>query len=117
MKWNVESDIQEKCITAFIDLAILWRLRGKPMSGYAITNLLVRELGTPISVGMIYNKLYSMQINGLIKCVRNKPGRAYILTERGRKIAENNPATAEEIHIFLKTLLCSQKYTVLAELV
>jgi DNA-binding PadR family transcriptional regulator len=82
------------------------------MSGYAITTLLVKELGTPISVGRVYNILYSMEITGLIKCVRKKPGRVYSLTERGQKIAENNPETIEEIESFLKKLLC-QKYDLL----
>ena len=113
MKWKAEPNVKEKCIKAFLDLAILWRLRSNPMTGYAITTFLVRELGTPISVGKVYNILYSMELNGLIKCVWNKPGRVYSLTERGRKIAENNPETAKEIEAFLETLLYSQKYNLL----
>ena len=115
MKWNVEPNVKEKCLKAFIDLAILWRLGNKPMSGYALKNLLVKELGFPVSVGRVYKKLDSMQINGLIKCVRKKPGRAYILTERGRKIAKNNPDTIEETQFFLKKLLCSQNCGLLDE--
>lgn len=116
MKWKAEPNIQEKCIGAFLDLAILWRLMNKPMSGYALSKLLVGEFGTIVSVGRVYNTLYSMQINGLIKGGRNKRGRVFSLTERGRKIAENNPDTAQEIQVFVKTLLCSQKYSLITQL-
>lgn len=116
MKWELEPDIREKSVKAFLDLAILCRLGGKPMSGYEVTSLLIRETGIPISPSTIYHALYSIEINGLIKCVRKKPGRAYILTERGHEIAETILETQKEIQVFLRILLSSQKVNLLTKI-
>jgi predicted transcriptional regulator len=42
-----------------------------------------------------------------IKCVRNRNGRAYSLTDQGQEIVDNMPSIAEEIHGFIKTMLSS----------
>ncbi len=116
MKWELEPDIREKSVKAFLDLAILCRLSGKPMSGYQVTSLLIRETGIPISPSAIYHALYSMEINGLIKCVRKKPGRAYILTSQGQKITEAINETQKEIQAFLRILLSKQNANLLTKI-
>ena len=115
MKWKLEPNIKEKSINAFLDLAILCRLMNKPMSGYAITSLLVKETGILVSPGMIYNTLYSMEINGLVKCIRKKPGRVYSLTEQGIEMAAAIPNKHKEIQAFLKILLYDNRANLLKD--
>ena len=69
------------------------------MSGYGITYLLVKETGILVSPGMIYNTLYSMEINGLIKCIHKKRGRVYSLTEQGIEIVTAIPNKHKEIQV------------------
>ena len=49
---------------------------------------------------MIYASLSSMERKGLIECVRNRAGRAYVLTEQGKEIAENINGLTDQIRTF-----------------
>lgn len=117
MKWELEPDIKEKSVKAFLDLAILCRLSYKPLSGYQITCILIRETGIPISPSVIYHALYSMEINGLIKCLRKKPGRYYIPTERGKDTIETMGETQKEIQVFLRILLSKNSSNLITKMV
>jgi DNA-binding PadR family transcriptional regulator len=75
------------------------------MTGYEINRLFVKKFGIMIGPSMIYSKLYNVERKGLIKCVRNRAGRAYGLTEKGQEMVNNMNSVTEQIHSFMRTLL------------
>ncbi len=78
--------IEEKIIKNFTDLLILKYLQKYPLeSGYKILNYLRQKFDIPFSPGTIYNVIYSLERNGLIKGKGNELGRKYQLTEEGGK--------------------------------
>ena len=107
MRIDIKPSLQKRCLKAFIDLAILRALAGPPLTGYGLSELLIKKFGFIVNPGMIYGNLSAMERKGWIKCVRNKTGRAYSLTEQGKEIAHNMNSISEEschiIRIMLKT--------------
>lgn len=57
------------------------------------------------SPSTVYSSLAASERKGWIKCVRNRSGRVYGLTEEGTKIADNMDNTAEETKWFIGKLL------------
>ena len=107
MRLDVKPSLQKRCLKAFIDLAIMRYLSGPPLTGYGLSALLMKKIGFIVNPGMIYSSLSAMERKGWIKCVRNRTGRAYSLTEQGKEIAHNMNSISEEscriIRIMLKT--------------
>ena len=106
LTWKLERNTKKEVIKCFLELAILCRLKCKPMTGYGVSASLLSEFNVNISPDTIYHALYSMERKGLLQCVRNRPGRMYSLTENGRKVADLIPSTVQNIQIFMKKLLC-----------
>ncbi len=106
MKRIEEPNIKKRTINAFLDYAILRRLKRQPMTGYRISVLLSNEFGISVSPDTVYHALYAMERKGLLRCVRNRPGRVYSLTEKGQATAESLPNKANEIQALIKALLC-----------
>jgi DNA-binding PadR family transcriptional regulator len=97
--------VQKRAFKAFADLAILVALKDRAMTGYGINNYFMNKVGDEANPSTIYSSLSSLERKGWIKCVRNRSGRAYGLTEEGRKIANNMNNTAEETKRFIDKLL------------
>jgi DNA-binding PadR family transcriptional regulator len=102
---ELKPTVQERILKAFLDLAILVALTNKAMTGYGLNGHFVKKVGITVSPSMIYSNLAAMERKAWIKCVRNRNGRAYSLTDKGQQIADNMPAIAEEICNSIKTLL------------
>jgi len=79
--------VQKRIFKAFSDLAILVALRDQAMTGYGINNYFMKRVGDVASPSTVYSSLASLERRGWIKCVRDRSGRAYGLTEAGIKIA------------------------------
>lgn len=107
LKSEKESNLRERCLKAFLDLVILRLLADQSMTGYEINQLLVKKFGIMVAPNTINGKLSYMERSGWIKCVRNRHGKAYSLTEKGQDKMGNMPSTAAEIHTFIKTILGS----------
>jgi DNA-binding PadR family transcriptional regulator len=75
------------------------------MTGYGINGFFAEKLGITASPSMIYACLSGVERKGWIKCIRNRNGRTYSLTEKGQEIVNNLPAIAEQIHLSVRTLL------------
>jgi DNA-binding PadR family transcriptional regulator len=105
LRVELKPTIQKRSLKAFIDLAILCALTNQPMTGYKINNHFIKKLGVTVSPSMIYTNIISMERKKWIKCVRNRNGRIYALTDRGQEIVDNMPTIAQEIQSFIKTLL------------
>ncbi len=97
--------VQKRIFIAFSDLAILVALKNRVMTGYGINNYFMKRVGDEASPSTVYSSLASLERKGWIKCVRNRSGRAYCLTEEGRKISDNMDHTVEEIKRFIDKLL------------
>jgi DNA-binding PadR family transcriptional regulator len=104
LRSELKPTIQKRSLKAFIDLAILCALTNQPMTGYGINVLFMNRFGIMVSPSMIYVTLVSLERKGWIKCVRNRNGRVYSLTDRGQEIADNLKDIAEEIRSFTTTL-------------
>ena len=104
MKSELKPTIQKRSLKAFLDLAILCALTNQPLTGYGINVLFMTRFGIMVSPSMIYATLVSMERKGWIKCVSNRNGRVYSLTDQGREIADNIRGIAEEIRSFTVTL-------------
>ena len=107
LKPELKPTLQRRSLKAFLDLAILCALTNQPITAYGINILFMNKLGIMVSPSMIYANLSAMERKGWIKCVRNRTGRAYSLTEQGKEIADNMNSISEEschiIKIMLKT--------------
>lgn len=97
--------VQKRIFIAFSDLAILVALKNQAMTGYGINNYFMKKVGDAASPSTVYSSLASLERKSWIKCVRNRGGRVYGLTEEGTKIADNMDNTVEEIKRFLDKLL------------
>ncbi len=102
-----DEKIREKCVRAFLDLAILARLRNAPLSGYEITILFVRKFGIIVSPSVVYSVLYSLERNGLVIGVARRRGRIYELTEEGGKAIEKIRNAIADMQNFIRIILCS----------
>jgi len=71
-------------------LAIVARLGNSPMSGYEMTIRFMRELDIIVSPSVVYAALYSLEREGQIVSTKQRKGRIYDLTEKGRETAEKN---------------------------
>jgi len=111
LKLELKPTLQERSLKAFLDLAILCALTEHPMTGYEINHLFLKKHRIFIGPSTIYSKLNTMERKGWIKCVRNRAGRVYSLTENGRKIAANMTDITREIQGLIRTMLKSQDST------
>ncbi|MBN1244343.1 PadR family transcriptional regulator [Candidatus Bathyarchaeota archaeon] len=105
MKPELKPTVQERSLKAFLDLAILCALTDHPMTGYEINRLFLKKHRIFIGPSTIYSKLTSMERKGWIECIRNKAGRVYGLTEKGRKIAAKMADITREIQGFIRIML------------
>jgi DNA-binding PadR family transcriptional regulator len=62
-------------------------------------------VGDTASPSTVYSTLAAIEREGLIKCVRNKGGRAYSLTDEGTKIVDKMGNIVEESKRFIDKLL------------
>lgn len=104
---EINPTVQKRTLKAFIDLAILRALTRQTMTGYGINGFFTQKLGLTASPSMIYVSLSAMERQGWIKCARNRNGRAYGLTDKGKKIIDKMPNIAEDIQTFVRILLRS----------
>lgn len=104
LKPELKPTIQKRSLKAFLDLAILCALTNEPLTGYGINALFMSTFGFMVSPSMIYANLFTMERKGWIKCVRNKAGRIYILTDQGKEIADNINGITEQIRSFTVNL-------------
>jgi len=95
----------KRIFVAFTDLAILAALQNRSLTGYGINSYFVEKVGEITSPSTIYSVLSAIERKGLIKCVRNDRGRAYSLTDEGRKIVESIDSIVEESKRFIDKLL------------
>ena len=109
MNLDLQPTIQNRTLRAFLDLAVLCQLSHRPMTCYEINKSFIEKFGIMIAPSTIYSTLGSMESKGDVKCARNRNGRVYSLTEKGRKVTENMNSIIEEIHRF-STILLGAKY-------
>jgi DNA-binding PadR family transcriptional regulator len=109
MKNRENTNIIKRMMRGFMDLAILCRLEQRPMTGYRISVILVHEFGVNISPDTIYHAIYKLERKGLIKCIREKPGRVYTLTQRGKEITQTITYSINESQKIIKQLLCGRE--------
>lgn len=105
LKTELKPTLQERSLKAFLDLAILCALTEHPMTGYEINHLFLKKHRIFIGPSTIYSNLISMERKDWVKCIRNRAGRVYSLTEKGRKIATNMTDIIREIQSFLPIML------------
>ena len=105
-KWMREKPtVHKRIFIAFSDLAVLVALKDQAMTGYGINNYFMRKVGHTTSPSTVYSTLSAIEREGLIKCVRNKSGRAYSLTDKGGKIVDNMDNIVRESKRFMDKLL------------
>ena len=100
-----KTSLHRKVFMVFSDLSILVALKNRAMTAYGINNHFISKIGEAASPSTVYNKLAELEREGLIICVRDRQGRAYGLTDKGRRIANNAEANSEEVKRFLDKLL------------
>jgi DNA-binding PadR family transcriptional regulator len=97
LRLEIEPNMQERSLKAFLDLNILLALAEQPLTGYKISRLFVKKFGVLISPSMIYSNLNILEKKRWIKCSRKHDRRTYSLTEQGQKIVENMTTITQEI--------------------
>jgi DNA-binding PadR family transcriptional regulator len=80
-----------------MDIFILTELKNNPMSGYDVISHIHKRFGILMSSGTVYNLMYSLERNGLIKGVQNQRKRLYALTEKGEQNIKIITKANEEI--------------------
>ena len=104
-KLEIKPTVQERILKATIDLAILRALDIQAMTGYGILRYFSKKIRITVSNTMVYNSLTTMERKGWIKCVRNRRGRAYGPTDRGREVLNKLPKISEELQRHMRLLL------------
>jgi len=96
--------LRRRVIKSFMDIFILTELKNKSMSGYDVISHIHKKFGILMSSGTIYNLLYSLERDGLIKGVQNQRKRLYKLTEKGEQNIKITTKANEEIQKFLRNM-------------
>lgn len=104
---EINPTVQRRTLKAFIDLAILRVLTRQAMTGYGINGFFTQKLGITAGPSMIYASLSAMERKGWIRCVKNRNGRAYGLTDKGQEVIDKMPDIAKDIQAFVRILLIS----------
>jgi DNA-binding PadR family transcriptional regulator len=99
--------LKERCVKAFLDFVILRFLAKKPLTGYEVNHLLVKNYGVMIAPNTINSKLSAMERRGWTSVVRNRHGKTYSLTAKGQETVNNLPAVAAETHAFIRIVFGS----------
>jgi len=99
--------LKERCVKCFLDFVILRLLAKKPMTGYEVNNLLVKNYGIMVAPNTISSKLSAMKRRGWTSVVRNRHGKTYSLTGKGQETVNNLPAIAAETHAFIRLIFGS----------
>ena len=108
MKLELEPNVRERSLRAFLDLVMIRLLAQHSMSSYEINKALTKEFGVTIGPSTIYSKLSTLEKHGSIRCVKGRSGNVYSLTEQGHQIVSDMPTLIEEICTFTKVILSSQ---------
>jgi len=96
--------LRRRTIKSFMDIFILTELKNKSMSGYDAISHIHKRFGILMSSGTVYNLLYSLERDGLIKGIWNQRKRVYILTEKGEQNIKVITKANEKIQKFLKDM-------------
>ena len=106
MKRTLDNNrFRERILRSFLDIAILARLEDKPVNGYGLTVVFMKDFGVIMSTSTVYSTLYSMERNGLIKCKHSWRGKVYELTEKGKKTLKDSRNKLVETQSFIKNLI------------
>ena len=97
--------VHKRIFIALSDLAIIVALKNQAMTGYGINKYFMRKVSDTASPSTVYSTLAAIEREGLIKCVRNKGGRAYSLTDEGTKIVDDMYSIRESSKRFIDKLL------------
>jgi len=102
---EILKEFHERIVKNFMDTLILAELKkGTPMSGYDVIEFIYKKVGLLISSGTIYNILYSLERNELIKGIRNRKKRVYKLTDKGEETINTILNAYGKIENFVATL-------------
>jgi DNA-binding PadR family transcriptional regulator len=105
LKSEIEPNMQERVLRAFLDLIILRALAEQPMTGYKISRLFHKKFGILTNPSLIYPYLEAMEKKKWIKRVPTEDGKTYCLTERGKRITDNISVFTQEIRHAIKTMM------------
>jgi DNA-binding PadR family transcriptional regulator len=100
-----ETTVHKRIFIAFSDLAVLIALKNQTLTGYGVNKYFLKKVGYTASPSTVYTTLVAIERKDWIKCVRNKSGRAYNLTDEGRKIVDNMDNIVRENKRFIDKLL------------
>lgn len=96
--------LRRRTIKSFMDIFILTELKNKSMSGYDVISHIHKRFRILMSSGTVYNLMYSLERDGLIKGVQNQRKRLYTLTEKEEQNIKVITKANEEIQKFLKNM-------------
>ena len=98
-------ELQRRTVRNFLDVLILLLLHKRPMSGYDIITLIFERFGVFLSAGSVYSMLHVMEREKLIRGYWDGRRRVYILTERGKALAEAAPTLSDTIQNLVLSIL------------
>lgn len=104
MSREIVERLKRKALRNFMDILILTEMKKSPLSGYDVIGLAHKKFDILVSSGTVYSLLYSLERDGLIKCVWNGRKRVYKLSEKGEKNIEVITKASEEIQNFLQSI-------------
>ena len=76
--------IQEKIIKQFIDLILLTAFKDRIMGGYDAVVFIKEKYELSVSPGTVYQRLYSMERDGLLTAIPTDDKRTYKLSHLGK---------------------------------
>ena len=100
---EIVEKMRRRIIKNFMDILVLMEMRKHPLSGYDVMRLIHNRFDAMVSPGTIYNMLYSLERDGLIKGVENQRKRVYSLTEKGEQSIKIMAKANKEIQDFLRS--------------
>ncbi|MFQ5620357.1 MAG: PadR family transcriptional regulator [Candidatus Nanoarchaeia archaeon] len=89
-------------VRGYLKLLVYKGLQGKPMSGYAIMNMIEEKTGHRPSSGSIYPLLERMANDGLVDFEEKLNKKIYSLTSQGKKEVDHAVNEVEKILLDLK---------------
>ena len=111
MEREISKEMHERIVKGFLDMAIMAKLMDdNPMSGYDVITFVHKKFNTLLSSGTVYNVLYALERNGLVRGMWNQRKRVYELTDKGGKTIKVVFNLTEEIQNTVKLLIGSKVF-------
>jgi len=104
LETQVLEELTKTILRDFLDEILVFEIATCPKSGYDVLTDISEKFNHRLSSGTVYSKLYCLERDGIIKCIKKQRKRIFELTDYGKRILNIMENSAEFANIVFKAL-------------